>query len=79
MDFLKEAGLEYAVLGGIAVSLYSESRMTQDIDLNIAFDVKDLDVFLKKSRKYGFRPIPSNINKFVKETAVIPMCFLKEG
>ena len=79
VDFLEEAGLEYALLGGIAVSLYSEPRMTQDIDLNIALDVKDLDVFLKKSRKYGFRPIPSNINKFVKETAVIPMRFSKGG
>lgn len=77
--FLKDAGVDYAVLGGIAVSVYSEPRMTQDIDLNIIMDIKDLSVFLKKSREYGFLPIPLDITRFVKETGVIPMKFSKSG
>ena len=79
VDFLEEAGIDYAVLGGIAVSVYSEPRMTQDIDLNIVLDMNDLKEFLGKSRKYGFRPIPPNINKFVNETGVVPMRFFKDG
>ncbi len=77
--FLKEARVDYAVLGGIAVSVYSEPRMTQDIDLNIILDIKDLAEFLKKSRDYGFLPLPTDIHKFVKETGVIPMKFSKSG
>ncbi len=77
--FLKETGVDYAVLGGIAVSVYSEPRMTQDIDLNIIMDIKDLPEFLKKSRDYGFLPIPADIHKFVEETGVIPMKFSKSG
>lgn len=79
VDFLEEAGIDYAVLGGIAVSVYSEPRMTQDIDLNIVLDMNDLKEFLGKSRKYGFRPAPPNINKFVNETGVVPMKFFKDG
>ena len=79
VNFLEEIEVDYAVLGGIAVSVYSEPRMTQDIDLNIVLDMDDLAEFLRKSRKYGFRPVPPNINKFVNETGVIPMKFFKGG
>lgn len=79
VDFLEKTGVDYAVLGGIAVSVYSEPRMTQDIDLNIVLNMNDLKAFLEKSRKYGFRPIPPNIHKFVNETGVIPMRFFKRG
>jgi hypothetical protein len=34
--FLEKSRIDYAVLGGIAVSVYSEPRMTQDIDFIIA-------------------------------------------
>lgn len=77
--FLKDAELDYAVLGGIAVAVYGEPRMTQDIDLNIILNMDDLTVFIRKSRKYGFRPAFPNISKFVKETGVIPMEFFKKG
>lgn len=77
--FLKAADIEYAVLGGIALSLYSEPRMTEDIDLNIILEQKDVAVFVKKARAFGFRPLPANIDRFVKETGVLPMSFLKNG
>ncbi len=77
VSFLEEAKVEYAVLGGIAVCVYSEPRMTQDIDLNIILNMDDLTEFLSQAEKYGFRPALSNINKFVKETGVIPMKFFK--
>jgi hypothetical protein len=76
---LKEAGIDYALLGGIAVSIYSAPRMTQDIDINIVLNMEDTAEFLRKARKYGFRPIPTDINKFIKETGVIPMKFSKRG
>jgi len=74
---LREAKLDYAVLGGIAVSIYGEPRLTFDIDVNLMLDADNIDYFLKKAKKYGFLPLPKNIKKFVKTTGVIPMRFSK--
>ncbi|MBI5416269.1 MAG: hypothetical protein HZA29_05590 [Candidatus Omnitrophica bacterium] len=65
--FLKESRIDYAVLGGIAVSVYSEPRMTRDIDLNIVLKMENLSQFLKKAREHGFQPIASGIKKFAED------------
>lgn len=68
---------DYAVLGGIAVSIYGEPRLTFDIDVNIIVDINKINDFLKKAKKYGFSPLPSKIEKFIENTGVIPMRFSK--
>jgi hypothetical protein len=77
VQFFNAAKIKYAVLGGIAVLLYGEPRLTMDIDVNISIDKSDIDKFLKVGRKYGFYAIPGNIRSFVKKTGVIPMKFCK--
>ncbi|PIP20967.1 MAG: hypothetical protein COX40_01950 [Candidatus Omnitrophica bacterium CG23_combo_of_CG06-09_8_20_14_all_40_11] len=69
---------DYAVLGGIAVSIYGEPRLTFDIDVNIIVDINKINDFLKKAKKYGFLPLPSKIEKFIENTGVIPMRFSKD-
>jgi len=69
--------IEYAILGGVAVSVYGEPRLTFDIDVNLMLDTNRIDDFLKKARKYGFFPLPIKIKKFIKSTGVIPMRFSK--
>lgn len=75
---LKTMNVDYAIIGGIAVSVYGEPRATFDIDVSIIFNIGDIDFFLKSAKKYGFTPLPSNIERFVKTTAVIPMRFSKD-
>lgn len=75
---LKAINVNYAIIGGIAVSVYGEPRATFDIDVSIIFNIGDIDFFLKSAKKYGFTPLPSNIDNFVKTTAVIPMEFSKD-
>lgn len=75
---MKEANVDYAVLGGMAVLIYGEPRMTFDIDVNIVLDAGNINDFLKKAKRFGFRPLASNIKSFVKRTGVIPMKFLKD-
>ena len=70
--------VDYAVIGGIAVSVYSEPRLTMDIDVSILLDAGRLGLFLASAKRYGFTPIPPNIKKFVKTTGVIPMAFSKD-
>lgn len=77
VKLMDESAPNYAIVGGIAVSVYGLPRLTYDIDVNIILDNSQLSGFLKKARKFGFRPLPANINKFVKSTGVIPMEFSK--
>ena len=77
VKFFNAAKIRYAILGGIAVLLYGEPRLTMDVDVNISIDRSDIDGFLRIGRKYGFYPIPGNIRSFIKKTGVIPMKFRK--
>lgn len=77
VEFLSELRIAYVILGGLAVSIYGEPRLTADIDVNIMLDKTELDGFLKKAKDYGFYPIPSDIKRFTKKTGVIPMKFSK--
>jgi hypothetical protein len=77
VKLMKDAKVNYAVLGGVAVSIYGEPRLTFDIDVSLLLDKDKMDVFLKKAKKFGFLPLPSNIKGFVKATGVIPMRFFK--
>ena len=76
-ELTSQLKIEYTILGGLAVSVYGEPRLTLDIDVNIILDNGKINTFLKKAKKYGFSPIPSKIKKFIKTTGVIPMKFSK--
>jgi hypothetical protein len=69
----------YAILGGVAVSVYGEPRFTYDIDVNVMLSKENVGAFIKAAKKHGFSPIPVNIGKFVEKTGVIPARFSKNG
>jgi len=75
--FLARQKIKYVILGGIAVSIYGEPRFTQDIDVNIIFDITKLDEFLREAGKYGFHPIGPDTKKIAEKTGVIPLRFRK--
>jgi hypothetical protein len=79
VKLFSSAKIDYAILGGIAVSIYGEPRLTLDIDVNIMLDMAKLDDFLNKAKRYGFFPIPKNIKKFIRTTGVMPTRFSKGG
>ncbi len=76
-DLFLATKTEYAILGGLAVMLYGEPRLTMDIDVNISIEKDKIDSFLKAARRFGFYSIPSNIKLFIKNTGVIPLKFKK--
>ncbi|MCM8813989.1 MAG: nucleotidyltransferase family protein [Candidatus Omnitrophica bacterium] len=79
IQFLHATKIEYAIIGGVAVSLYGDPRMTQDIDVNIILDQEDLPKILQQSKKYGFAPAVPDFDRFVKEVGVLLMKFSKKG
>jgi hypothetical protein len=69
----------YAILGGVAVSIYGEPRLTYDIDVNIMLEKEAVGVFIKTAKRHGFSPMAPNIIKFVEKTGVMPARFSKKG
>lgn len=77
VKFLSEQRIKYIILGGIAVSIYGEPRLTADIDVNIILGKTRIREFLNKAKKYGFYPLFSDVKKIAEKTGVIPLKFIK--
>jgi hypothetical protein len=54
VDALTAAGVSYALVGGVAVSIYASPRATEDIDVLIAGD--DAERAVQALSRCGFRP-----------------------
>jgi Nucleotidyl transferase of unknown function (DUF2204) len=59
----KAAKVSGAIIGGLAVALYTKPRATRDVDAVIDIELSSLDSFLKRGEARGFRsripdPIP---------------------
>ena len=64
------AGLPYMVIGGQAVLLYGEPRLTQDIDVTVGVAPDRLSDVLAALTDVGIRPLVDAA--FVEETLVLP-------
>lgn len=53
VEALNSGGVRYALVGGLAVSIYASPRATEDIDLLVAGD--DLDTAISTLQAQGFR------------------------
>lgn len=64
--------IKYIILGGVAVSVYGEPRMTADIDVNVLISKDRIREFLKKAKKHHFYPAFASIKRTIEEASVIP-------
>ena len=69
---LDRAGIPYMVIGGQAVQLYGEPRLTRDIDLTLGIGVDGLDRVTDVCRDAGLRMAVPEPRQFVQETMVLP-------
>ena len=69
---LSRHNLPYMVIGGQAVLLYGEPRLTKDIDITLGVNIDQLDALLEIVREASLRPLPNDIPSFVKKTNVLP-------
>jgi hypothetical protein len=69
---LDRAQIPYMVIGGQAVQLYGEPRMTRDIDLTLGLSSEGLDRVLQVCGACGLKPLPAVPAEFVRETMVLP-------
>jgi len=69
---LDRAQISYMVIGGQAVQLYGEPRMTRDIDLTLGLGSEGLDRVLAVCGACCLKPLPAVPAEFVRETMVLP-------
>lgn len=72
------AGLErndipYMLIGGQAVLLYGEPRLTRDIDITVGVDVDKLEKIIAIVNDLKLKILPEKIEEFVRKTMVLPV------
>ena len=71
--------IPYMIIGGQAVLLYGEPRLTRDIDITLAINLDHLKTLLTLSQELKLKIIPKDIETFVKQTLVLPTIDEKTG
>jgi predicted nucleotidyltransferase len=71
--------IDYTVIGGQAVLIYGEPRLTKDIDIILGTDIDRFKDILKIVKKMKLKILPKNPYDFVKETMVLPLLDEKTG
>lgn len=69
---LVKYNIPYMIIGGQAVLLYGEPRLTRDIDITLGINTNHLNQLLTILQRIPLKPIPEDIESFVKQTMVLP-------
>lgn len=64
--------LAFMVIGGHAVLLHGEPRLTQDIDITLHAGPERLGKVLDACAELGLTPLPADVPEFVRSTFVLP-------
>jgi len=71
--------IPYIIIGGQAVLLYGEPRLTKDIDIVIGLNIDRVDEIVEIMREISMNPLPDDFRQFVKQTMVLPLIETKSG
>jgi hypothetical protein len=55
---LTSHNIPYMIIGGQAVLLYGEPRLTKDIDITLGVSIDHLDELLTITRELSIKPLP---------------------
>ena len=64
--------IPYMIIGGQAVLLYGEPRLTRDIDLTLGVNADRIDDVLAVVNEASLKPLPKKVDQFVRQTMVLP-------
>jgi hypothetical protein len=59
---LDNRNLPYMIIGGQAVLLYGEPRLTRDIEITLGVNIDDLDIVLSAVHELSLKPLPQDID-----------------
>jgi predicted nucleotidyltransferase len=69
---LKESSIDYMVIGGQALLIYGEPRLTKDVDITLGVGTDRVKDVLSLMKKSGWKVLVEEPEKFTKETMVLP-------
>jgi predicted nucleotidyltransferase len=69
---LEECGIPYMVIGGQAVLVYGEPRLTRDIDVTMGVGPDRLGEVLDLVKEQGWQVLVQEPEEFVRRTMVLP-------
>ena len=76
---LEERSIAYMLIGGQALLLYGEPRLTKDIDITLGIGPERLSLVLDMVKNLGFNVLVETPEKFVPQTLVLPCLEPKSG
>ena len=71
--------IPYMIIGGQAVLIHGEPRLTKDIDVTLGMDITEMPLIVKVVKKSGLRVLPKSTKVFVKQTMVLPVSDTQSG
>ena len=79
LRWFKNSSGEFLIIGGIAVSLLTRPRTTQDIDVLSLLDDSQWESFLKDGRQFGFETRINEALNFAEKNRVLLLRHIKSG
>jgi len=70
---LSSRNLPYMIIGGQAVLLYGEPRLTKDIDITLGVNIDRLPDLLSIVEELSLALLPEDVPTFVQRTLVLPV------
>lgn len=71
--------LPFMLIGGQAVLLHGRPRLTEDIDVTLGVPPTELPAVRDACGELGLEPLPPDVDRFVRETFVLPVRNQTEG
>jgi|UniRef100_A0A7V3ZTA9 predicted nucleotidyltransferase len=69
---LTQKAIDYMIIGGQAVLIYGEPRLTRDIDITLGVGIERIKDVEEIIRKLNLKIIPENHLEFLRKTMVLP-------
>lgn len=67
LKMLDEAGVEFVLVGGLAVALHGYHRVTMDVDVVVSMNEENLQCFITAAKDAGLRPsIPVSMESLMQ-------------
>jgi hypothetical protein len=70
---LRSHDVPFMLIGGQAVLLHGEPRLTLDVDVTLGVSPEALGTVLAACEAMGVNPLPRTVEDFVRETFVLPV------
>lgn len=75
LELIKLSKVDYLLVGGIAVGIWGEPRLTEDIDTILFISKKDTGKLLKKAKKLGFNFDDSRVFEDIEKRGVFKIYY----